>query len=63
MVEIKIARAKTEFEFEKIGWLRIILVRENLLFVKYNQALIKYLEKIHCYVCASFCIYLGSEFV
>ena len=48
MVEIKIATAKTEFGFEKIAWLRITLGRENLLFVKYNQALIKYLEKNHC---------------
>ena len=63
MVEIKIARAKTEFGFEKIGWLRITLGRGNLLFVKYNQALIKYLKKNHFYVCASFCVYLGSEFV
>ena len=63
MVEIKIARAKTEFGFEKIVWLRITLGRENLLFAKYNQALIEYLEKNHCYVCGSFCVYLGSEFV
>ena len=48
MLEIKIATAKTEFGFEKIAWLRITLGRENLLFVKYNQALIKYLEKNHC---------------
>ena len=45
-------------ELKKIAWLESPLVRENLLYVKYNQTLIRCLKKFLSSVSENICIYL-----